>query len=97
MNFHKVAQEKSIHTTEPKFVPNEAIEISLNDEIKFKVRMVDCVGYIVKELLDILRRKTLKWFIHLGMIMKSLLKMHAEIGTRKSNSRPFNNRSCNNN
>lgn len=39
---------KSIHTTEPKFVPNEAIEIRLKDGPKFKVRMVDCVGYIVK-------------------------------------------------
>ena len=39
---------KSIHTTEPKFVPNEAIEINLGDGTKFKVRMVDCVGYIVK-------------------------------------------------
>ncbi|OOB75787.1 stage IV sporulation protein A [Clostridium haemolyticum] len=42
------ASGKSIHTTEPKFVPNEAIEIKLNEETKFKVRMVDCVGYIVK-------------------------------------------------
>ncbi|GAA0722281.1 stage IV sporulation protein A [Clostridium malenominatum] len=39
---------KSIHTTEPKFVPNEAIEIKLKEGSKFKVRMVDCVGYIVK-------------------------------------------------
>ncbi|WP_139904453.1 stage IV sporulation protein A [Clostridium thermarum] len=39
---------KTIHTTEPKFVPNEAVEISLAEGIKFKVRMVDCVGYIVK-------------------------------------------------
>ena len=39
---------KSIHTTEPKFVPNEAIEIGLEDGIKFKVRMVDCVGYIIR-------------------------------------------------
>lgn len=42
------ASGKTIHTTEPKFVPNEAIEVSLEDGIKFKVRMVDCVGYIVK-------------------------------------------------
>lgn len=42
------ASGKSIHTTEPKFVPNEAVEIHLNDGSKFKVRMVDCVGYIVK-------------------------------------------------
>ncbi|MPQ42461.1 stage IV sporulation protein A [Clostridium tarantellae] len=39
---------KTIHTTEPKFVPNEAIEINLHEGIKFNVRMVDCVGYIVK-------------------------------------------------
>ena len=39
---------KSIHTTEPKFVPNEAVEIKLGEGAKFKVRMVDCVGYIVK-------------------------------------------------
>jgi len=39
---------KTIMTTEPKFVPNEAIELTLNDNVKFKVRMVDCVGYLVK-------------------------------------------------
>ena len=39
---------KSIHTTEPKFVPNEAVEIEFDGGTKFKVRMVDCVGYIVK-------------------------------------------------
>ncbi|MDP4144677.1 MAG: stage IV sporulation protein A [Bacillota bacterium] len=42
------ASGKTIHTTEPKFVPNEAVEISLSEGIKFKVRLVDCVGYIVK-------------------------------------------------
>lgn len=42
------ASGKSIHTTEPKFIPNEAVEITLQDNTKFKVRMVDCVGYIVK-------------------------------------------------
>lgn len=39
---------KTIHTTEPKFVPNEAVEISLDEGLLFKVRLVDCVGYIVK-------------------------------------------------
>lgn len=38
---------KTIMTTEPKFIPNEAVELTLNDNIKFKVRMVDCVGYLV--------------------------------------------------
>ncbi len=38
---------KTIMTTEPKFVPNEAVEIKLDDKLSFKVRMIDCVGYLV--------------------------------------------------
>ena len=38
---------RTITTTEPKFIPNEAIEISLGDNAHLKVRMIDCVGYIV--------------------------------------------------
>ncbi|MBO8434285.1 MAG: stage IV sporulation protein A [Tyzzerella sp.] len=38
---------RTIMTTEPKFVPNEAIEVDINDNTKFKVRLIDCVGYIV--------------------------------------------------
>lgn len=34
-------------TTEPKFIPNEAVQISLDDKASFNVRMIDCVGYIV--------------------------------------------------
>ena len=38
---------KTITTTEPKFVPNEAALISLDGEEKVKVRLIDCVGYMV--------------------------------------------------
>lgn len=38
---------KTIMTTEPKFIPNEAVEITLADNLKLKARMVDCVGYLV--------------------------------------------------
>ena len=38
---------KTIMTTQPKFVPNEAVKITLNSNIEMKVRMVDCVGYMV--------------------------------------------------
>lgn len=41
------AAGKTIMTTEPKFVPNEAIQISLGDTVDLKVRMIDCVGYLV--------------------------------------------------
>ncbi len=39
---------KTIMTTEPKFVPNEAVDITLNENVAFKVRMIDCVGYLVE-------------------------------------------------
>lgn len=38
---------KTIMTSEPKFVPEDAVEISLGDDIRFSVRLVDCVGYMV--------------------------------------------------
>ncbi|ADL12591.1 stage IV sporulation protein A [Acetohalobium arabaticum] len=38
---------RTIMTTEPKFVPNEGIELGLDDKLNFRVRLVDCVGYQV--------------------------------------------------
>lgn len=42
------AAGRTITTTEPKFVPKEAATIMLLDEVKVKVRLVDCVGYMVE-------------------------------------------------
>ncbi len=41
------AAGRTIMTTEPKFIPNEAISVNLGDNASLKVRMIDCVGYIV--------------------------------------------------
>ncbi len=41
------ASGKTIMTTEPKFVPNESVEISLDNNVRFKTRLVDCVGYLI--------------------------------------------------
>lgn len=38
---------RTIMTTEPKFVPSEAVEVVIGDQLKFRVRIVDCVGYAV--------------------------------------------------
>ncbi|MFU0823946.1 stage IV sporulation protein A [Clostridium sp.] len=77
------ASGKSIHTTEPKFVPNEAIEIDLSGGTKFKVRMVDCVGYIVKSALgynegDQPKMVTTPWYDY-----EIPFEEAAEIGTKK--------------
>ena len=39
---------RTIMTTEPKFVPNEAASIRVDDEIDLSVRLIDCVGYMVE-------------------------------------------------
>ena len=41
------AAGKTIMTTEPKFVPKEAAQVKLEDGIEAKVRLIDCVGYMV--------------------------------------------------
>ncbi|MBR4030731.1 MAG: stage IV sporulation protein A, partial [Clostridia bacterium] len=38
---------RTIMTTEPKFIPNEAVGITLNDNVTLNVRLIDCVGYVV--------------------------------------------------
>ena len=48
------ASGRTIMTTEPKFIPNEAIEINLNGNVKLKTRLVDCVGYLVNNALGYL-------------------------------------------
>ncbi len=45
------AAGRTVMTTEPKFIPDEAVTVSLSDGIKMKVKMVDCVGYLVPSAL----------------------------------------------
>ena len=40
------ANGKTVMTTQPKFIPNEAVKINVSD-VEMKVRLVDCVGYMV--------------------------------------------------
>src|SRR6056297_3621570 len=74
---------KTIMTTEPKFVPNEAVELKLKDNVSFKVRMVDCVGYLVKGALgheedNVPRMVSTPWY------EKDIpFEEAAEIGTKK--------------
>ena len=77
------AAGRTIMTTEPKFIPNEAVEIKLEDNAVFKVRMIDCVGYIVPSALGYIedempRMVTTPWFEE-----QIPFNMAAEIGTQK--------------
>lgn len=42
------ASGTTIMTTEPKFVPKEAASIRLSDDVEIKIRLIDCVGYMVE-------------------------------------------------
>ncbi len=77
------AAGRTIMTTEPKFVPNEAVEISLGDNAHMKVRMIDCVGYVVDASLgyveeDSPRMVNTPWFDEAIPFNEA-----AEIGTKK--------------
>ena len=74
---------KTIHTTEPKFVPNEAIEITIDDDVNFKVRLIDCVGYIVKGALGYLEDDEPKMVNTPWYEYEIPFEDAAEIGTRK--------------
>ncbi|MBU3141943.1 stage IV sporulation protein A [Clostridium sp. CF012] len=74
---------KSIHTTEPKFVPNEAVEIDFDGGTKFKVRMVDCVGYIVKGALGYEEGETPKMVTTPWYDYEIPFEEAAELGTKK--------------
>ncbi len=45
------AAGKTVMTTEPKFVPDEAVQVSIDGVSSMRVKMIDCVGYIVSEAL----------------------------------------------
>ena len=51
------AAGRTIMTTEPKFIPNEAAQIKVADNLILKARLVDCVGYLVNNALRIFGRE----------------------------------------
>ncbi|HBC30739.1 MAG TPA: stage IV sporulation protein A, partial [Clostridiales bacterium] len=38
---------KTVMTTEPKFVPSEAVMVTFSNNVKAKLRLIDCVGYMI--------------------------------------------------
>lgn len=77
------ASGKMIMTTEPKFIPKEAARVKLLDDTSVKIRLIDCVGYMVKGALghmegDGERKVKTPWFDQDIPFTKA-----AEIGTRK--------------
>ena len=74
---------KTIMTAEPKFVPEEAVEISPDGKARLRVRMIDSVGYMVEGAVGASedgnpRMVSTPWFDHEIPMTEA-----AEIGTKK--------------
>lgn len=74
---------RTITTTEPKFIPASAVEIHLSDSSRFKVRMVDCVGYMVKNAIGHMEGEMPRMLDTPWQEDKMPFTEAAEIGTRK--------------
>lgn len=73
----------TIMTTEPKFIPKEAASIQISPETMVKVRLIDCVGYMIKGATghienNVERMVKTPWFDYDIPFTKA-----AEIGTKK--------------
>ena len=74
---------RTIMTAEPKFVPEEAVEVCMEEGVTFSVRLIDCVGYMVPGAVgqyeDLSPRMVMTpWFEE-----EIPFNMAAEVGTRK--------------
>ena len=74
---------RTIMTTEPKFVPNEAVEITIDNNIKLKTRLVDCVGYLVDNALGYLEDDMPRMVNTPWSDEEIPFELAAEIGTKK--------------
>ena len=77
------AAGRTIMTTEPKFIPEESIEISMQDNIQLKVRMIDCVGYIVPSSEGYIEDEQPRMVMTPWYEEEIPFNMAAEIGTKK--------------
>ncbi|MBR3768580.1 MAG: stage IV sporulation protein A [Clostridia bacterium] len=77
------AAGRTIMTTEPKFIPERGVKISLENNIDFNVRLVDCVGYIVPSSLGYIENEEPRMVKTPWFDEEIPFNMAAEIGTKK--------------
>ncbi|MFR0881269.1 MAG: stage IV sporulation protein A [Oscillospiraceae bacterium] len=77
------AAGKTIMTTEPKFIPEEAVEVNLEGSARFNVRLIDCVGYIVPSSLGYIENEAPRMVMTPWFDEEVPFNMAAEVGTQK--------------
>ncbi len=74
---------RTIMTTEPKFIPDDGVEIAFTDAISFRARLVDCVGYAVPGALGYTEQEGARMVNTPWSDEQMPFEQAAEIGTRK--------------
>ena len=74
---------RTIMTTEPKFIPEQAVSITVDGTASLNVRMIDCVGYIVPSALGYIENNAPRMVKTPWYEEEIPFNMAAEIGTRK--------------
>ena len=74
---------RTIMTTEPKFIPEDAAEVTADDSMRFRVRLIDCVGYIVPGSLGYIENEKPRMVKTPWFDKEVPFNMAAEIGTKK--------------
>lgn len=74
---------RTIMTTEPKFIPEEAVSITLGESTKMNVRMIDCVGYIIPSAIGYIENEAPRMVKTPWFDDEVPFNMAAEVGTQK--------------
>ena len=74
---------RTIMTTEPKFIPEDAVTITVDGTATLNVRMIDCVGYIVPSSIGYVENEAPRMVMTPWFPSEIPFNMAAEIGTRK--------------
>ena len=77
------AAGRTIMTTEPKFIPEQAVTVKMDDTAEFKVRLIDCVGFIVPSALGYIEEEQPRMVRTPWFEDPIPFNMAAEIGTQK--------------
>ena len=74
---------RTIMTTEPKFIPEESVSVKLDGKTGLNVKMIDCVGYVVKDALGYIEEGEERMVSTPWSESQISFVQAAEIGTKK--------------
>ena len=77
------AAGRTIMTTEPKFVPEEAVSVMVEGNASMNVRLIDCVGYIIPSAKGYIENEAPRMVMTPWFEEEVPFNMAAEVGTHK--------------